>query len=180
MKRDSFFTMKYIFIPLLLLIVLGSCNLQKKLAEKRHRYMENSFTAIQKGVQEAEISILNDSIKILFPEHLLFPLGKSAIRPETYPLLQRLAKALNKMDKTSILITGFTDNSGSENWNMQLSQKRAENTKEVLLKNSVRPSRIFTWGRGSRDAIASNGTESGRKRNRRVEFIILYNYKPPH
>lgn len=170
--------MKYMLLLLLSLTVFASCNLQKKWLREKHHYMENSFTEIQKNVHGAEMSLLNDSIKILFPEHLLFPVGKSEVRVETYPLLARLATALNKFDNTSILITGYTDISGSEKLNDQLSAERAEKTKLVLMKNAVEPSRILTWGRGSRNPIASNDTEAGRIKNRRVEFVILYNYNP--
>jgi outer membrane protein OmpA-like peptidoglycan-associated protein len=94
------------------------------------------------------------------------------------PILQKMATVLNKYDKTVILITGHSDITGTEARNMELSKQRAENAKKVFADFKVKPARIYTWGRGSAESVADNNTETGRKQNRRVEYVIMYDYKP--
>jgi outer membrane protein OmpA-like peptidoglycan-associated protein len=154
---------------------ISACSVQKRIALKKHHYMEKVYMGMKDSVKEADVSMLNDTIKILFPEDLLFPLGKSELLPSTIPLLKRFAGALNKYSNTSILINGYTDNTGSKLFNSQLSVDRAKNTGEVLKSFNVSSSRFFYWGRGSVNPVANNHTKDGRRRNRRVEFIILYN-----
>jgi len=170
--------MKYIAIFISAVMLLTACNTQKRLAQKKHAYMVKTYTDIKDSITEAEVVMLNDTIKVLFPEKLLFEVGKIKILPTTYPLLNRFANALNLHKKTSILINGYTDNSGLEEVNDQLSINRAKNTEEVLAQYGVAETRMFTWGRGSRNPVASNNTAAGRRKNRRVEFIILYSYTP--
>src|SRR5690606_4836584 len=133
-----------------------------------------TYLELKDSIKEAQISILNDTIKVLFPENLLFPIGKAELLPATKPLLIRFANALIKYNRTSILINGYTDNTGGKELNDRLSANRAKNTGDFVKVNQVNDSRIFTWGRGSRNPIADNSSASGRQKNRRVEFIILY------
>lgn len=168
--------MKSISIMLFSVLLLSACNTQKRLKIKEHKYMESSFVDIKKSIPEAEVTILQDTIKVLFPENLLYSLGKTDVKEETYPLLERFSQSLNKYNRSSILITGYTDNTGSEPLNDTVSKQRATNVKKILKKYQVIDKRLYTWGRGERNPIADNTTEEGRRKNRRVEFIILYNY----
>jgi outer membrane protein OmpA-like peptidoglycan-associated protein len=68
---------------------------------------------------------------------------------------------------------GHTDSVGSEEFNLALSQRRADAVKEVLTAKGVSPERILTKGYGKQFPVASNDTESGRQLNRRVEVLIL-------
>lgn len=169
---------RYLGLSVLLLAFVGlpACNVQQRLVHKKQGYMEKVYAEIKDSIGEADVSLLNDTIKVLFPEDLLFPSGKSELLPSTMPLLKRFASALNEYRHTSILINGYTDNTGTESLNSQLSMNRAKNTGDVLQANDVSPSRIFYWGRGSGNPVANNHTKNGRRLNRRVEFIILYNY----
>lgn len=167
----NYFTL---LLPLLLLVF--ACNPQKRMAKKKHAYMQDAYTSIKGAVNEAEVSILNDTVKVLFPEHLLFQKSSSQINPETHPLMQRFAKALNQYPKTDILINGYTDNTGGEALNKTLSGQRADSARHLLHQFSIEESRMMIWGLGPANPIASNDTEQGRRRNRRVEFIILYRY----
>jgi outer membrane protein OmpA-like peptidoglycan-associated protein len=161
-----------------LLAVLYSCNSQKKMAKKKHTYMESAYTALKDAVNEAEVTILNDTVKVLFPEHLLFQKNSADINEATMPLMKRFANALNLYPKTSILINGYTDKTGSEEINNKLSQNRADAAKSLLQTCTVDKDRMLTWGLGATNPLADNDTESGRRKNRRVEFIILYSYDP--
>jgi outer membrane protein OmpA-like peptidoglycan-associated protein len=160
------------------LAVLYSCNSQKKMAKKQHTYMEAAYMELKGAVNEAEVTILNDTVKVLFPEHLLFKKSSAEINEATSPLMQRFATALNKYPKTSILINGYTDITGGEEINGKLSQNRADSARGMLKRFAVENARMYTWGLGSANPIGDNNTEAGRRRNRRVEFIILYTYNP--
>ena len=168
--------MKNVWVFLLSVFILSACNTQKRLKAKESKYMASSYVDIKNSIPEAEVTILNDTIKVLFPEQLLFSLGRAEVNPENYALLERFSKSLNKFNTSSILITGYTDNSGTEQLNDVLSKNRALNVSAILEKNHIAKERLYTWGRGIRNPIAENNTLEGRRKNRRVEFIILYNY----
>jgi outer membrane protein OmpA-like peptidoglycan-associated protein len=167
-----------IFLVIPLVAVLYSCNPQKRLAKKKHTYMESAFKAFKDEVPEAEVTILNDTVKVLFPEHLLFQKNSAEINQAVYPLMQRFANALNVHFKTSILINGYTDNTGSEEINKKLSSERADSASKILKLYKIPETRMMQWGMGDSNPIADNSTEQGQRRNRRVEFIMLYSYDP--
>lgn len=168
----------FLLVPVAALLLLVACSPQKRLARKERTYMQQNYKELKEAVNEAEVTMLNDTIKVLFPEHLLFGLNSSEINQTTYPLMQRFANALNKYNKTSILINGYTDKSGTEELNRKLSANRAENARKLLHQDKVDTGRMHIWGLASENPIASNDTEEGKRRNRRVEFIILYTYEP--
>lgn len=136
--------------------------------------MNANYEVLKEELKEAEITKLQDTIKVIFPNHLMFNTGSSEIFASIQSLFVRFGKALNQYDKTQILISGHTDNTGDENRNVDLSLQRALAAKTKLVSESVDSNRLFTWGVGSRVPLASNAVEEGRARNRRVEFIVLY------
>lgn len=156
--------------------LLAACGAGRK-AAKRHTYIQDTYAGIRAAVNEAEVSILNDTIKVLFPEHLLFQKNSSDINTETYPLMKRFAGALIRYNKTDILINGYTDNTGTEELNNTLSKSRAQNAKNLLVQDGVDSVRMLTWGLGAKNPIADNTSAQGKSRNRRVEFIILYSLR---
>lgn len=174
MTRKSW--MLWIVIPLLVLAY--ACNPQKRMAKKKHTYMEAAYVTLKEAVNEAEVTILNDTVKVLFPEHLLFKTNSAEINKATSPLMQRFASALNQYPRTSILINGYTDKTGGEEINAKLSQNRADSARSMLDAFQVDKGRMYTWGMGASNPIADNNTEAGRRKNRRVEFVILYSYEP--
>ncbi|MFA6057136.1 MAG: OmpA family protein [Taibaiella sp.] len=167
-----------IFLIIPLLAAFYSCNPQKRLAKKKHTYMESAYKAFKGEMPEAEVTILNDTVKVLFPEHLLFQRNSSEINKDVYPLMQRFANALNLHFRTSILINGYTDNTGTEELNKNLSSQRADSASTILKFYKVSGERMLQWGMGPSNPIADNSTEEGRRKNRRVEFIMLYSYDP--
>lgn len=138
------------------------------------KYMSKTFKRLKKDLPFADVSKLNDTVKVIFPSNLMFGVNSSSISESVLPKMNRFAIALNKFNKTAILVNGHTDNVGEENYNIALSTKRADTAKAALILYKVNPSRINTWGLGMRHPIASNETEEGKARNRRVEFVILY------
>lgn len=158
------------------LIVLTSCAASKKLTAEQ-QYMNKQYKELKTVLNEAEVSILNDSLKVIFPDHVLFATASDQLKDDIKPTFERFAGVLNKYDKTKIMITGHTDNTGAETYNRDLSEKRAVSAKQLLNSNKVNNERMFTWGLADHVPVADNATDAGKAKNRRVEFVILYNLK---
>jgi outer membrane protein OmpA-like peptidoglycan-associated protein len=158
------------------LILLASCAASRKMS-KEQRYMNDQYRELKHALNEADVSIIKDSIKVIFSYGVLFETSSDQLKDGIKPAFQRFATVLNKYDKTKIIVTGHTDNTGTSAYNRELSEKRALSAKQLLGSSQVQEDRIFTWGMGEREPLAANDTEEGRARNRRVEFVILYNVK---
>lgn len=100
-----------------------------------------------------------------------FDFAKSEIKPSSYDYLDRLAQTLIRTN-SNIVVKGHTDNVGPEDVNLRLSRERAENVMEYLKERGVPASRLSVKYYGMSRPVASNDTEEGRARNRRVEFEI--------
>lgn len=104
--------------------------------------------------------------------NLFFDLGSANLQPESYPEIERMALILRKHPTLKIEVAGHTDNIGDEGFNVQLSQKRAAQVIDVLVKNGIEAERIIPKGYGSSKPVDDNRTPEGRHQNRRVEIII--------
>jgi len=105
-------------------------------------------------------------------ENLLFSTNKAVILPVSYPFLNELASALKDNPEYNVSIIGHTDNVGSEKSNQVLSEKRAEEVKNFLIKELVPIEKIMSKGMGESKPIDTNDTKVGQAKNRRVEFIL--------
>lgn len=105
-------------------------------------------------------------------ENILFERGTANLLDESYPELERVINMLNENPGMEIELSGHTDNSGSFKLNLELSQKRVEEVKKILVEKGIDEKRIVGKGYGGTRPIASNKNEESRKLNRRVEFTI--------
>lgn len=112
-----------------------------------------------------------DSLIVLGAE-LLFETNKSTLRREHFETLNPIVDYLLLHPERSVKISGHTDNTGHEPQNLSLSKRRADVVAEYLVGNGVDINRVKTFGLGSAEPIVANGTEEGRKKNRRVELLI--------
>ncbi|UCB45777.1 MAG: OmpA family protein [Spirochaetota bacterium] len=92
---------------------------------------------------------------------------------KTFTILNKIIYVLRKYDKYSIIVEGHTDSIGSEEYNLNLSKKRAESVGRYLIDNGISADRLSYEGFGPKYPIDTNETEEGRARNRRVEFILI-------
>jgi outer membrane protein OmpA-like peptidoglycan-associated protein len=104
---------------------------------------------------------------------VLFATDQSTLSPNANRNVEKLAEFLQKHPKRNVLIEGHTDSVGPDEYNLSLSQRRAEAVKEALVAKGIDPGRIWTKGYGKKYPVASNDTPTGRQLNRRVEVIIL-------
>jgi outer membrane protein OmpA-like peptidoglycan-associated protein len=125
---------------------------------------------------QAQIAALNaretDRGLVITLGDLLFATGKADLRGGATGHLDRLAAFLGEYQDRSVLIEGHTDSVGSAEYNLGLSQRRAESVKRYLTGRGVAASRLDTSGKGLGSPVASNDTATGRQQNRRVEVII--------
>jgi len=140
-------------------------------------YMDKQAEEIKQDIAGAEITRVGEGIKITFKSGLLFDSDKATLRPEAQTDLQQLSATLNKYNDTVILIEGHTDATGSDDYNLTLSQKRAQAVAAYLGTYKVNPSRFTIMGYGEAQPIMSNDTSEGRQANRRVELAIMANDK---
>lgn len=113
-----------------------------------------------------------NSIQLLMASDVTFNTNQAEVRSGFYPTLNSVAIVLKKYNKTSITITGYTDNVGGDAYNQSLSERRARSVGDFLVSQGVSGNRIFTQGMGKRDPMASNSSASGRAMNRRVVITL--------
>jgi OOP family OmpA-OmpF porin len=101
---------------------------------------------------------------------ILFDFDKYDIKPSAYPILDEALMVYEKNPGLKVEIQGYTDNTGSNEYNLGLSQRRAEAVEKYLEGRGVDPDAISAKGYGSANPVASNDTPAGRAQNRRVEF----------
>lgn len=101
-----------------------------------------------------------------------FETGSAVIRSSSYRLLDEIFESAVVAEGLKLGIYGHTDNNGSDNINLPLSEKRAASVKAYLLKKGLAENRIEAKGYGATKPIADNSTEAGRKQNRRVEIVL--------
>jgi outer membrane protein OmpA-like peptidoglycan-associated protein len=132
------------------------------------------FTEVQNlfSPDEAEVYKKGDSLVIRL-RAIQFPVGKSVIMPENYPLLSKIQQSIRTFGEPDVIIEGHTDSTGSAEVNELLSQERAESVRQYLLANkTLSNDQIVAVGYGSSKPLASNETEEGRAVNRRIDVII--------
>ena len=104
---------------------------------------------------------------------VFFDFGKSSLTPSSYPELGRAVRLMKAVPSMQVEIAGYTDNIGSDDVNMRISQQRANAVRDYILQQGIDASRVTAKGYGKDSPIADNSTDEGRAENRRVEFVVL-------
>lgn len=136
--------------------------------EKQKREMEQATQGTGIGISQTA----DNQLKLDIPSDISFDTGRSDIKGNFAPILDRFAAGLRDNQNTDLRIVGHTDNTGSDAVNNPLSVSRASSTRNYLTARGVSGARIQIDGQGSYQPIASNGTASGRAQNRRVEIFV--------
>ena len=105
-------------------------------------------------------------------DNLNFAFGKADIKKESLPYLDKLADTLNKAKNWTLEIQGHTDDKGSDDFNMKLSQNRADSVRNYLITKGVLADTITAKGFGESTPLVPNDSDANREKNRRVEFKI--------
>lgn len=141
-------------------------------------YKDHQTQELRNRLKNTEVTVSDEGnyINLNLPGGVTFPTNGYIIGRSFYGPLSDIASVLKQYPETRIQISGHTDNTGTYNYNMDLSFKRAESVANFLVRQGVPMSRISTMGYGPDRPIASNSTVSGRSRNRRVEVQIFPAY----
>ena len=113
------------------------------------------------------------SEKVTYAADTFFDFDKYALKPEGKAKLDDLVSKMAGMNLEVIIAVGHTDNIGTKEYNLGLSERRANAVKEYLVSKGVEKNRIYTEGKGLSQPIASNSTAEGRAKNRRVEVEMV-------
>jgi OOP family OmpA-OmpF porin len=111
--------------------------------------------------------------KVTFAADALFDFDKSVIRPDAQAKLDDLVSKLAGVNLEVIVAVGHTDSIGTHEYNMALSQRRANAVKQYLVSKGIEANRIYTEGKGKTQPVADNRTAEGRQKNRRVEIEVI-------
>ncbi len=120
---------------------------------------------------------IGEGIKITFDSGILFDVNKADLQPAAQENLGKLSVILQKYSDTNILIEGHTDSDGTEQYNLELSERRARSVSSYLGEHEVQLARMSIVGYGEAQPVAENTTVEGKQANRRVEIAIMANDK---
>lgn len=138
-------------------------------------HMDKQAAEMKKDISGAAIERVGEGIKITFDSGILFATNSSTLEPEAKTNIKKFAAILNKYPDTNILVTGYTDSDGTEQYNQSLSERRAKSVSDYTAAQGVSSSRFSVVGFGESEPIASNDTVDGKRMNRRVEIAVFAN-----
>lgn len=140
--------------------------------------MDKQAKEIKETLPGAEVERVGDGIKITLNESIVtFAFDSSDLTSTAKTNLDKLSQVLINNPDTNINIYGHTDSKGADDYNMKLSERRANSVKSYLVSKGIASNRLFALGEGENMPVATNDTEEGRAKNRRVEFAITANEK---
>jgi outer membrane protein OmpA-like peptidoglycan-associated protein len=162
---------------------LAQAELQRQQAETQSQEAQRQT---QQAIQEKEqlrarlLTQLNQVLQtrdtarglIVSMPDVLFDFNKYTLKPEARERLAKISGIVEAYPDLKLQVEGHTDSIGSDEYNVQLSEKRADSVRGFLVSNGVRPDHVSAEGFGKADPVADNSTASGRKLNRRVDMVV--------
>lgn len=134
--------------------------------------MDQQAKELKQNIPGAVVERVGEGIQVTFASGLLFDFDSDAIASTAASNLRSLASSLEKYPDSDLLIVGHTDSQGSDQYNMDLSKRRAESTANYLSTQGVDRTRLRTEGKGESEPVTDNSSEVEQARNRRVEVAI--------
>ena len=138
-------------------------------------YMDRQEKALRNRLEGSGVRVARegDKLRLIMPGNITFGVDRDEVRSGFYDTLNSVATVLKEYDQTNIRVTGYTDATGSEAYNQQLSERRAASVGRYLVSQGIASGRVWTSGYGERYPLATNETEEGRQANRRVELELV-------
>jgi len=130
---------------------------------------------MRKAVEKSEAATVSregNLLAVTFKGDVTFDTNSTEIKPGLMSEINRIADVLKQYPNTLVRVDGHTDSQGSNEYNMDLSRRRANAVKTLLFQRGIAESRIDSVGFGETLPVATNNTEAGRQKNRRVEIRI--------
>ncbi len=138
-------------------------------------YMDRQEDKLRAQLQGSGVSVTRqgDNIILNMPSNITFEVDSSALKDNFFSVLNSVSLVLNEYEKTLIDIAGHTDSTGSDEYNMHLSKRRADAVGQYLISQGIPALRIKSIGYGETRPIAPNSIAAGRQLNRRVELTLV-------
>ena len=139
--------------------------------------VKEQFERVEKMFTSSEARVFREGDNIILRLNgLTFDSGQSQIKADSFDLLRKVEKAIDVFPRSELIIEGHTDSFGGDDSNQHLSQERAESVQQYMVNAMRIPTyRLIATGYGETRPVASNDTESGRERNRRIDIVIRPN-----
>ncbi len=137
-------------------------------------YMDRQEAKLREQLHGTGVSVTRngDVIVLNMPGNVTFNTNSSDVSSKFYPVLDSVSLVVNEFDRTYVDVIGHTDDRGPEDYNQQLSERRAASVADYLVTRDVMPQRVMTRGLGENAPAANNDSPSGRAMNRRVEIQL--------
>lgn len=140
-------------------------------------YMDRQEAKLRQRLEGTGVRVqrIGDNLKLIMPGNITFATDSSDINSAFYETLNSVTLVLNEFDASVLDVVGFTDSTGSFQYNQALSERRASSVANYLVSQGISPARVGARGMGERYPITENRTPQGRSANRRVELDIRPN-----
>ncbi|ANG65074.1 hypothetical protein A8C75_02850 [Marinobacterium aestuarii] len=137
-------------------------------------YMDKQEMELRQQLDGTGVGVerVGDDIRLIMPGNITFQTGSAQLDTGFYAVLDDVALVLNKYKDSAVGVNGYTDSTGSFEFNQSLSEQRAASVASYLVGRGVSQLRLTTQGYGPRYPVADNGSAAGRAQNRRVEVYI--------
>jgi outer membrane protein OmpA-like peptidoglycan-associated protein len=126
---------------------------------------------VDKDVSRNKEGVINENLFVL--SNVLFDFDKAVIKPAAYVVLNQILLKIKHRSYSIIEVSGHTDSFGNENYNLELSEDRANAVMTYLIEMGINPQKIRSIGKGELCPVVSNDTDKGREQNRRTEIRLL-------
>jgi outer membrane protein OmpA-like peptidoglycan-associated protein len=144
---------------------------QAEAARSQAQAAQQQLASTQQQLQDLQAKQTERGMVLTLGD-VLFDTNKATLKPGADQRLDRLATFLEKNPNERVIIEGYTDSTGSEDYNQELSERRARAVADALAVHGVPASRVQAVGRGQAFPVATNSTQAGRQQNRRVEVVF--------
>jgi outer membrane protein OmpA-like peptidoglycan-associated protein len=138
-------------------------------------YMDRQEARLRAELERTGVSVTRngDNITLNMPGNITFATNSSDLNAGFYDVLNSVSLVLDEFDQTVIEVAGHTDNTGTNEYNQQLSQRRASSVAAYLRTRQILAERMIEIGMGEERPIADNTSDGGRQANRRVELTLV-------
>jgi outer membrane protein OmpA-like peptidoglycan-associated protein len=137
-------------------------------------YMDRQQRELEAQLSGSGVGVARqgDNLVLRMPSDVTFASNQSSINPGFNATLDDVAAVLNRYDQSVVDIIGHADSDGADDYNLDLSRRRASSVAQYLVNRGVLADRLYVDGKGESAPIASNATAEGKAQNRRVEILI--------
>jgi outer membrane protein OmpA-like peptidoglycan-associated protein len=137
-------------------------------------YMDVQEKKLREKLEGTGVHVVRhgNDIQLVMPGDVTFETNSSSLNSSFFSVLDSVAVVLDEYKSTLVTVAGYTDSTGSADYNQKLSEKRATTVALYLHSRGVAQQRLAAIGHGEKNPVASNNTAEGRARNRRVEITL--------